>query len=47
MTRFGVKPSLVAVPVSKHVSLSEEGPLPEKLEFFMISYGSYQPPILG
>ena len=43
MTAFRIKSSLVAIPVSEHVSLSDEDPLLETLEFFSISYGSYQP----
>ena len=28
---------------SEHVSLSDEGPLLERLEFFAVNHGSYQP----
>ena len=38
-----MKPSLVAIPFSEHVSFSYEGPLLETLEFFEISHGSCQP----
>ena len=43
MTPFRIKPSLVAPPISEHVSFSDEGPLLETLEFFEISHGSHQP----
>ena len=43
MTCFRIKPSLVATPISEHVSFSDEGPLLETLEFFEINHGSYQP----
>ena len=37
VTLFRIKLSLVAIPVSEHVSLSGEGPLLETLEFLSIS----------
>ena len=45
MTPFHTKLSLtvVAIPSSEHVSLSNEGPFHETLKFFAISYGSYHP----
>ena len=43
MPSFRIKPSLVATPISEHVSFSDEGPLLETLEFFEISHASYQP----
>ena len=39
---FHIKPSLVATTVSEHVSLPDEGPLLETLEFLSISHDSYQ-----
>ena len=41
MTPFRIKLSLVAIPISEHVSLSDEGPLLETLELFEVSQGSY------
>ena len=35
--------SVVATLVSEHISLFEEGPLLEMLEFLAISHDSYQP----
>ena len=43
MTPFRIKPSLVATPISEHVSFSDQGPLLEALELLVISHGSYQP----
>ena len=43
ITPFRIKPGLVATRTSEHVSFSDEGPLLETLEFFPISYSSYQP----
>ena len=43
MIPFYIKPSLVTIPVSEHVSFSDEGLLLETFEFFEISQGSYQP----
>ena len=42
VTPFRTKSSLVATPISEHVSHSDEGPLFETLGFFEISHGSYQ-----
>ena len=43
MTPFRIKPDLVAIPISEHVSFSAEGLLIETLKFFEISHGSYKP----
>ena len=43
MPSFCIKSSLVATPISEHVSFSDEGPLLETLEVFEISHASYQP----
>ena len=43
MTPFHIKAGLVAIPISEHVSFSDERPLLETLEFFEISHDSNQP----
>ena len=42
MTPFCIKTNLVAIPVSEHISLSDECPLLETLEFLLIGHGSFQ-----
>ena len=43
MTYFSIKPSLIAVLLLELVSLSDEGPYLETLEFFIINSAVYQP----
>ena len=43
MTLFRIKLGLVAIPISEHVSFSDEGPWLETLEFFESNHGSNQP----
>ena len=43
MTPFRIKPSLVTIPLSEHISLCDEEPLLKTPEFFALSHGSYQP----
>ena len=43
MTYFRVKPRLITIPFSEHVPFSDEEPLLERIEFFVISHVSYQP----
>ena len=42
MTPFRIKPSVVAILVSEHVLLSDEGPLLKTLEFLSTSHDSNQ-----
>ena len=43
MNPSDIKHSLVAIPVSEHVSFSDEETLLETFKFFVISRGCYQP----
>ena len=43
MTSLCTKPGLAAIPISEHVSFSDEGPWLKMVEFFEISHGTYQP----
>ena len=38
-----MKLSLIATPISEHVTFSDKGPLLKMFKFFEINYGSYQP----
>ena len=43
MIPFRITPSLIAIAISEHVSLSDERPLFEMFEIFAISQDIYQP----